>query len=96
MRQYFEHMAEFGTELNKGQLLSSETNVKSILEVEAGIDAEVEKVKNAGLPTEKINQRGEMTVWQRLDYLVDPGTWIPLHTIFNPEEIGRASCRERV
>jgi glutaconyl-CoA decarboxylase len=27
-----------------------------------------------------------MTVWQRLDYLVDPGTWIPLHTIFNPED----------
>ena len=86
MRQYFEHMAQFGTELNKGQLLSSEGNVKSILEVEAGIDAEVEKVKNAGMPTEKINQRGEMTVWQRLDYLVDPGTWIPLHTIFNPED----------
>lgn len=86
MRQYFEQMEEFGTELNKGQLLSSEANVKSILEVEAGIDAEVEKVKNAGLPTEKINQRGEMTVWQRLDYLLDPGTFIPLHTIFNPED----------
>ncbi len=86
MRQYFEYMTEFGTELNQGQVVSSEANVQSILEVEAGIDAEVEKVKNAGLPTEKINSRGEMTVWQRLDYLVDPGTWIPLHTIFNPED----------
>lgn len=86
MRQYFEKMAEFGTQLNKGQLLSSEQNVKNILEVEAGIDVEIEKVKNAGLPTEKINSRGEMTVWQRLEYLVDPGTWTPLHTIFNPED----------
>jgi glutaconyl-CoA decarboxylase len=85
MRQYFEKMTEFGAELNKGQLLSSEENVKNIREVEAGIDAEIEKVKNAGLPTEKINARGVMTVWQRLEYLVDPGTWTPLHTIFNPE-----------
>ena len=86
MRQYFEKMAEFGKELNKGQLLSSKKNVEQIKEVEAGIDAEIEKVKNAGLPTEKINSRGAMTVWQRLEYLIDPGTWTPLHTIFNPED----------
>jgi glutaconyl-CoA decarboxylase len=86
MRQYFEKMTEFGAELNKGQILSSENNVKAINEVEAGIDEEVEKVKNAGMPTEKINSRGVMTVWQRLEYLVDPGTWNPLHTLFNPED----------
>jgi len=86
MRQYFEKMTEFGVELNKGQLLSSEENVKNIKEVEAGIDVEIEKVKNAGMPTEKINARGVMTVWQRLEYLIDPGTWNPLHTLFNPEE----------
>ena len=44
MRQYFEKMEEFGAELNKGQILSSEENVKNIKEVEAGIDAEVVKV----------------------------------------------------
>ena len=86
MRQYFEKMTQFGVELNKGQILSSENNVKAINEVEAGIDEEVEKVKNAGMPTEKINSRGVMTVWQRLEYLIDPGTWNPLHTLFNPED----------
>ena len=86
MRQYFEKMTEFGMALNKGQLLSSEENVKNVKEVEAGIDVEVEKVKNAGMPTEKINARGVMTVWQRLEYLIDPGTWNPLHTLFNPED----------
>ncbi|MCP5054549.1 MAG: glutaconyl-CoA decarboxylase subunit alpha, partial [bacterium] len=35
---------------------------------------------------EKINARGMMTVWQRLRYLVDPGTWSPLHTLYNPAE----------
>jgi len=86
MRQYFEKMADFGTELKKGQILSSEENIKNIQEVEAGIDAEVEKVKNAGMPVEKLNARGSMSIWQRLDYLLDPGTWIPLHTIYNPED----------
>jgi len=86
MRQYFEKMEPFGKELNKGQMLSSEKNLEQIAEVEKGIDAEVEKVKNAGMPTEKINARGSMTVWQRLEYLIDPGTWQPLHTLFNPED----------
>ncbi|WP_299982024.1 acyl-CoA carboxylase subunit beta [Desulfobacula sp.] len=86
MRQYFEKMAQFGVALNKGQILSSEKNVENIQEVEAGIDVEIEKVKNAGMPTEKINARGVMTVWQRLEYLVDSGTWNPLHTLFNPED----------
>ena len=86
MRPYFEKMTEFGRELNKGQILSSEENVKQIKEVEAGIKEAVEKVKAVGFPEEKINARGMMTVWQRLRYLVDPGTWSPLHTLYNPAE----------
>ena len=27
-----------------------------------------------------------MTIWQRLRYLVDPGTWCPLHTLYNPAD----------
>ena len=86
MRPYFEKMTEFGRELNKGQILSSEENVKQIKEVEAGLKEAVEKVKTVGFPEEKINARGMMTVWQRLRYLVDPGTWSPLHTLYNPAE----------
>jgi len=84
MRPYFEKMPDFGRGLSEGQKKSNKDNVTQIKEVENQVKAEVEKVKNAGMPTEKINERGEMTVWQRLAYLVDPGTWCPLHTIFNP------------
>jgi len=84
MRPYFENMPEFGHPLSEGQIKSSEKNVQNIKEVESQIKAEVEKVKNAGFPEAKINARGEMTVWQRLRYLVDPGTWCPLHSIYNP------------
>lgn len=84
MRPYFENMPEFGHPISEGQIKSSEKNVQSIKEVESQIKTEVEKVKNAGFPEAKINARGEMTVWQRLRYLVDPGTWCPLHSIYNP------------
>ncbi|MBU1181323.1 MAG: glutaconyl-CoA decarboxylase subunit alpha [Proteobacteria bacterium] len=86
MKPYFEKMPDFGRGLSEGQKKSNKENVTQIKEVENQVKAEVEKVKNAGMSTEKINDRGEMTVWQRLAYLVDPGTWCPLHTIFNPTD----------
>lgn len=86
MRPYFEKMNDFGTELNAGQIKSSEENVKAIKEVEREVNEAAEAVKNAGFPEEKINARGMMTVFQRLRYLVDPGTWCPLHTLFDPED----------
>ncbi|BBO74863.1 glutaconyl-CoA decarboxylase subunit alpha [Desulfosarcina widdelii] len=86
MRPYFEKMPAFGRELNAGQIKSAEENVNQIKELEALLKKEAEKVKQAGFSEEKINARGQMTVWQRLNYLVDPGTWCPLHTLYNPED----------
>jgi len=85
MRQYFEKMQEFGKPLNEKQIEKTEDNVKQIKGVEEEIAKEIERVKNAGLPAERINKRGQLTVWQRLEYLVDPGTWCPLHTLYNPK-----------
>ena len=84
MRPYFEKMADFGRELKKGALKRTEENLAQLKAVEAEVAQAVERVKNAGFPAEKINARGQMTVWQRLEYLVEPGTWCPLHTLFNP------------
>jgi len=84
MKPYFEKMTEFGHKLKKGRLKSTEENLKKTENAEADIQSEVDRVKTAGLPEEKINARGQMTVWQRLDYLVDAGTWRPLHTLYNP------------
>ena len=84
MRPYFEKMTEFGRELKKGRIKSTEDNLLSIKKIEEEVAGEVNRVKTAGFPEEKINARGQMTVWQRLEYLVDPGTWCPLHTLYNP------------
>ena len=54
--------------------------------VEAEIDAEVNRIKAGEKPSDKINAGGEWTAWQRIDYLVEPGTWCPLHTIYDPTD----------
>jgi glutaconyl-CoA decarboxylase len=79
-------MTPFGKPLSAAKIKQTEQNVERIAQVERALDAEVERVKSAGLPAAKINQRGQLTVWQRLEYLLDPGTWCPLHTIFNPKD----------
>jgi glutaconyl-CoA decarboxylase len=86
MKSYFEKMTEFGQALNPGRIKSSAENVEKLQAIEADIKARVGQVKEAGFPEEKINARGQMTVYQRLRYLVDPGTWVPLHSLFNPED----------
>jgi glutaconyl-CoA decarboxylase len=90
MRPYFEKMTEFGRPLTEGQIKQSELSVQEIRQVEESLAAEVERVRSAGLSAEKLASRGEWTVYQRLEYLVDPGTWCPLHTLFDPmdEESG--------
>ncbi|MCP4753135.1 MAG: glutaconyl-CoA decarboxylase subunit alpha [Proteobacteria bacterium] len=86
MKPYFEKMADLGHELKKGQIKRTEDNLNQFKQTEAEIRKEEEKVRQAGFPEEKINARGQMTVWQRLEYLVDPGTWSPLHTLYNPAD----------
>ena len=84
MRPYFEKMTAIGRELKPAHIKQSAKNLEALEAAEAQIMADVERVRQAGFPTEKINARGQMTVWQRLDYLVEPGTWCPLHTLYNP------------
>src|SRR3990172_625574 len=86
MRSYFEKMQEFGSALKPGMIKSRESNVKLLKDVEAEADKAVEKVKNVGLPTAEINKRKQLTIWQRLEYLLDPGTWTPLNTLYNPND----------
>ena len=86
MKPYFETMDRFGTTLKPGRVKRAMARAGTLHQVEAEIGRVVEDVKAAGFPTEKINQRGWMTVYQRLEYLVDEGTWHPLHSLYNPLE----------
>ena len=85
MRPYFEKMQDWGKPVKENK-----ANTDEIKKVEQGIAEIVEEKKNAGMPAEILNKRGEWTVHQRLAYIVEPGTWCPLHTLYDPmdEESG--------
>ena len=85
MKQYFEKMDSLGKPISPKQMDSMKENIVQAEEIMKRIDVEQERIKNFGVPAEKIHERGEMTVWERIEYLVDPGTFCPLHTIFDPE-----------
>ncbi|MBU1155075.1 MAG: glutaconyl-CoA decarboxylase subunit alpha [Proteobacteria bacterium] len=85
MHPYFKNMPTFGKVLTDKKKAKAEDNKKSILEVEAKIAEEILRVKNAGLPAEKVHSRGQMTIWDRIEHLVDPGTFRPLHILYNPK-----------
>ncbi len=86
MRPYFETMNAFGREIKENSKKRTQANVDEVREVEQQIQDEVEKTKQFGLPEDKINARGQLTVWQRLEHLVDPGSFRPLHMLYNPAE----------
>ena len=86
MRQYFETMDALGKPLAPAELAEMAANREQIAAVLKELDAEVSRVKNAGLPAAKIHERGEMTVWDRIEHLVDPGTFCSLHTLYNPRQ----------
>ena len=86
MKPYFETMDRFGKPLKPGRVKRAAASAEVLQAVEADIATAVKTVEEAGFPAGKINQRGWMTVYQRLEYLVDPGTWRPLHTLYNPAE----------
>ena len=86
MKPYFDTMDSFGKALKPGRAKRAAASAEVLRSVEAGVEQAVTAVENAGFPTEKINKRGWMTVYQRLEHLVDSGTWHPLHTLYNPLE----------
>ena len=90
MRPYFEKMPGFGKPLKENRIARTQESRAKLEAVEAEIAAAKKAVEEVGIPTAKINERGGLTVWQRLEYLVDPGTWQPLHSLYNPRTTKRA------
>ncbi|MDP7426322.1 MAG: carboxyl transferase domain-containing protein, partial [Rhodospirillales bacterium] len=86
LRPYFGEMPAIGKALSDGVIKRSQENVDLIKAQDEIVVREVKRVANAGIPAEKIHSRGGLTVYDRLEYLVDEGTWNPLHTLYNPTD----------
>ncbi|MFP4573708.1 MAG: acyl-CoA carboxylase subunit beta [Desulfobacterales bacterium] len=86
MHKYFKNMETLGKTIKEKSRERSKDNAGELQKEEENIGSAKEQTKHYGLPAEKINSRGQLTVWQRLEILVDEGTWRPLHTLYNPAD----------
>jgi len=85
MRQYFQKMSPIGRELRENEREKGKASAIEISKVEKDVAEALEKRKMAGLPVEKLHKRGEKTAWERIELLADPGTFVPLNSLYDPE-----------
>ena len=85
MRPYFEKMSPIGRALKESEIEREEANTREVEKVEEEVVEALDKVKMAGIPAEKIHKRAEKTAWERIELLVDPGTFLPLNSLYDPE-----------
>lgn len=81
LHPYFQNMKTIGSEIDS---IDSE-NCDLLTAVENEIRDAIKEVQAAGKPDEKVNERGEWTVLQRIHELVNDKTFVPLNSLFNPE-----------
>ena len=79
MPSYFQSMNTVGNEVKVNV-----ENEKELKMIEEEINKQAEVVRDSGKPDDKINAEGQMTAMQRIDTLVDEGTWCPLNSCYNP------------
>ena len=80
MPSYFQNMPQVG----KAVAAPKADNVAALKAVEEKIEARINEVQAAGRSDESLNASGQMTALQRIDLLVDEGTWCPLCSLYNP------------
>jgi len=80
MPRYFQNMPA----VNKG-IIDNADNAAELKAIETEIHNLIQKVQANGKTDQEINAKGQMTALQRVELLVDSGTWCPLNSIYNPE-----------
>ena len=82
MPGYFQNMPTIGKDL----VNPNPENEESLKAVEKDIHDSIEKALAAGITSEeKLNERGQLSAMQRINALIDAGTWCPLNSLYNPE-----------
>ncbi len=81
MPRYFQQLPQVGKVLKK----VDEDNTAKLKAIEEEIHQLVKAAEDAGRSTESLNASGQLTALQRVEKLVEPGTWRPLNSLFNPE-----------
>ncbi len=87
MPHYFQHFPQIGEEL----FAVDEENAQALKAAEKEISRRIAAVLDAGKPTEALNTSGQLCAMQRIEKLIDAGTWLPLNSLFNPQDNANGS-----
>lgn len=82
MPRYFQDMPTVGKPL----LSENDENRDAIVKVEEEIKQLIADALAAGRSDESLNEKGQLTAMQRIEALVDDGTWCPLNSLYNPND----------
>lgn len=82
MPRYFQRMEKLGEAL----LERDEENARSLEEAESAIAERIREALESGKPTAELNAAGQLSAMQRIERLVDGGSWLPLNSLYNPGE----------
>jgi glutaconyl-CoA decarboxylase len=82
MPNYFQNMPTVGSPVED----ANESNKAALRAVEEELAALAAQIQAAGRSDESLNESGQLTAMQRVNALIDEGTWCPLNSLFNPED----------
>ncbi len=88
MQNYFQGMPQIGSNL----LSTDPENEQRIKAIEKELSDAVDTLLKSGRSDESLNRSGQLTALQRLEELIDPGTWRPINSLFNPEANEEDGC----
>lgn len=80
MGSYFQNMEQIGS----SNIAEDKENAEQLKQTEAEIQEKITAALAYGKSDEDLNRKGEFSVMQRIEALVDAGTWCPLDSLFNP------------
>lgn len=80
MPQYFQNMPSIGRPL----INTDDANRSTLQTAEIAIAQKRQAVLEGGKPTAALNEKGQLSAMQRIEKLVEGGTFLPLNSLFDP------------
>ena len=80
MPSYFQNMPTIGAPLDA----ANAENEAELKKIEEALEKEAADILASGRSDESLNKSGQLTAMQRLEILVDKGSWFPLNSLYNP------------
>jgi glutaconyl-CoA decarboxylase len=80
MPSYFQNMSTIGSPLTA----ANAENEAELRKIEEELSKEAQEILASGRTDESLNKAGQLTAMQRLEKLVDKGSWFPLNSLYNP------------